>query len=473
MVRMCMSSDRSVSRNFLALVSGEAFSRVIAFVAVIYIARVLGADGYGVIAFAVGINLYLSKIADFAIEWVGSREIARNPGELSRLASAITTARLVLALVLAGFSILLVQLLVHEPDRSIMSLYFLTVIPIAASTRWIHIGLEDTRPVALARVLGESLGLAIVLIVMHETAALWVPPVAQIASESLIALLLIIILRKKGHKFGLSWNMDIALPVFRAGLPLLAHMLLGLVIYNSDLIFLRVFRDTEVVGYYAAAYTLISLLSNLGMSYGMSLLPAMARQGHGTDSERDLYHTGLAQVFAVCLPITIGGCLLAGPIIGLAFGSGYSDSVSALQLLIWAIPLSILRNVPWAALISRGRQDLLLKAIIIAVFVNILLNFILIPSFGMNGAALATIVTEGVVSIVMLRYAIGQGLSFVSMRRLWRPVVASVLMGVVVALTVDDSLVSGLAVGVLVYIFVLTLLGGIRFVKGQLPALNV
>lgn len=468
-----MSSDRSVSRNFLALVSGEVISRVIAFVAVIYIARVLGADGYGVIAFAVGINLYLSKIADFAIEWVGSREIARNPGGLSRLASAITTARLVLALVLAGFSILLVQLLMHEPDRSVMSLYFLTVIPIAASTRWIHIGLEDTRPVALARVLGESLGLAIVLIAMHETAALWAPPVAQIASESLIALLLIIILRQKGHKFGLSWNMDTALPVFRAGLPLLAHMLLGLVIYNSDLIFLRVFRDTEVVGYYAAAYTLISLLSNLGMSYGMSLLPAMARQGHGTDSERELYHTGLAQVFAVCLPITIGGCLLAGSIIELAFGSGYSDSVAVLKLLIWAIPLSILRNVPWAALISRERQDLLLKAIIIAVFVNILLNFILIPSFGMNGAALATIVTEGVVSIVMLRYAIGQGLSFVSMRRLWRPVVAGVLMGIVLALTVDDSLVSGLAVGVLVYIFVLTLLGGIRFVKGQLPALNV
>jgi hypothetical protein len=73
----------------------------------------------------------------------------------------------------------------------------------------------------------------------------------------------------------------------------------------------------------------------------------------------------------------------------------------------------------------------------------------------------------------MLRYAIGQGLSFVSVRRLWRPVVAGVLMGTVVFLAVDDSLLSGLAVGVLVYISVLALLGGIRFVKGQLPALNV
>lgn len=468
-----MQSERSVSRNFLALVSGEAISRVVAFAVVVYIARVLGADGYGVIAFATGINLYLAKIADFAVEWVGSREIARNPGGLNRLASAITTSRLVLALVLAGFSILLVQLLMPEPDRSVMSLYFLTVIPIAASTRWIHIGLEDTRPVGLARVLGELLGLAIVLVVMQKTAALWVPPVAQIASESLIALLLVTMLRQRGYRFGLTWNIKAAIPVFRAGWPLLVHMLLGLFIYNSDLIFLRVFRDTEVVGYYAAAYTLISLLSNLGMSYGMSLLPAMARQGSGTDSERALYHTGLAQVFAVCLPLSIGGFLLAGPVIAVAFGNEYQDSVPALQFLIWAIPLSVLRNVPWAALISRERQDLLLKAIVVAVFVNILLNTLLIPVYGMQGAALATVVTESVVGLVMLGYAGKQGLPFVSARRLWRPVIAGILMAVALVLTVGDNLFAGLTVGVLTYILVLSLLGGIRFAKGRLPVLNV
>jgi len=64
-------------------------------------------------------------------------------------------------------------------------------------------------------------------------------------------------------------------------------------------------------------------------------------------------------------------------------------------------------------------------------------------------------------------------LPFVSVRRLWRPVFAGVLMGGVLILTVDNNLFAGLTVGIMTYILVLSLLGGVRFVKGQLPALNV
>ena len=468
-----MQANRSVVRNFLALGSGEIVSRLIAFAATVYIARVLGADGYGVIAFAVGINLYFSKVADFAIESAGAREIAANRPSLAQLASAIMGVRLALALVVMVLSILAVQLLVPEPERSVVSLYLLTMIPIAASTKWIHLGLEDTRPVGVARVLGEALGLAIVLAIMLQGAALWVPPVAQIASESLIAFLLIIVLRRRGYVFRLSWNPGVALPVFRAALPLLVHTLLGLLIYNSDLIFLRLFRDSEQVGYYAAAYTLISLLSNLGIAYGMSLLPTLTRIGVGTAEEKALYHTALAQVYAVCFPVTIGGCLLAGEIIGLAFGQQYAASTLVLQVLIWSIPMSILRYVPWAALIAHERQHVLMQVNLYAVLVNVLLNVLLIPLYGVLGAAIATVITECVVGAVMLVHARTQGLSFVALRRLWRPTVAGLAMGLVLVATAGLGLPAGLAAGIASYGMVLAILGGIRFQKGRFPGLNV
>ncbi|MGD2112139.1 MAG: flippase [Gammaproteobacteria bacterium] len=468
-----MQSNRSVIRNFLALGSGEALSRIIAFVATIYIARVLGADGYGVIAFAVGVNLYLSKIADFAIEWVGSKEIAAHRDSLKELTSALMGARLALALVLTGISVLVVQFLMPDPERYVLELYFLTMIPIAASTKWVHMGLEDARPVGLARVLGEALGLAIVLLVMSRTAGLWVPPLAQIASESLVALLLFYILRKRGYHFGLTWDMDRALPVFRAAFPLLVHIMLGLFIYNSDLIFLRVFRDSEQVGLYAAAYTLISFLSNLGMSYGMSLLPTLTRQGTGTAEEKALYHTALAQVYAISFPVSVGGCLLASDIITLSFGDQYTGSVLALQVLIWSIPLSIFRYVPWAALIGRERQDLLMRVIFYGALANIALNCLLIPFYGMLGAAAATVVTECLVGIVMLRYAANESLPFVSYRRLWRSTVAGLCMGAVLYALHGRGLPVGLLAGIAAYGAVLTILGGIKLQKGQLPALNV
>ena len=468
-----MSSDRSVARNFLALVSGEVAARLIAFGVVVFIARVLGAEGYGVVAFAVGINLYLSKIADFAIEWVGSKAVARERDRLEALVAAVMGVRLLMALVLTVLTILFVQWFLPEPERMVVSLYCLTILPIAASTKWVHMGLEDARPIGWSRVLGELLGLGIVIAIMLRSAELWAPPVAQIASELMVAFYLWLTLRRRGYRLRLAWDLRTALPVFKAAAPLVLHMLLGLFIYNSDLIFLRFFRDSEQVGYYAAAYTLISLLANLGITYGMSLLPTLTRYGIGTEREQGLYQTALVHIYALCLPVSIGGYLLAGHIIGFAFGEQYSSSTLVLQLLIWSIPLSIARNVPWSGLIARGREDLLLRAIVVAALVNVILNLVLIPPYGMLGAAAATVFTECMVGILMLYFARGQGLRFASPGRFWRPTVAGVVMGASVWAVGGMHLFVGLAVGMVVYGLVLILLGGIRFSRGQLPVLDI
>lgn len=468
-----MQSDRHVARNFLALVSGEVVSRIVAFGVTVFIARVLGAEGYGVIAFAIGVNLYFSKLAEFAVEYIGAREIARHKDTLKQLVSAVMGVRLALTCLLTVIVIILVQLFMPEPERDVLSLYLLTMIPLAANTKWVHLGLEDARPIGLARVLGETLGLVIVLSVMLQAVELWVPPVAQIASETLVAVYLFIVLRQRGYRPGLSLDLKTAMPVFRAGVPLVGHILLGLFIYNSDLIFLRIFRNSEQVGYYAAAYTLISLLSNLGLSYGMTLLPALTRLGAGTDAERAQYHTALAQIFAITFPISVGGCLLAASIIHLAFGEQYIASVLALQILIWSIPLSIFRNVPWAGLIVRHREDLLLKAVFIGALINVLLNIALIPLYGMLGAAVATVLTECLVGTLMLVYAAREGLSFVAFKRFWRPAAAGGLMGVVLYMVSGTYLPVAFITGIAVYGMTLALLGGIRFTKGELPALNV
>lgn len=468
-----MHSSKHVARNFLALGSGEAISRLIAFGAVIYIARVLGADGYGVIAFAVGVNLYLSKIADFAIEWVGAKEIARHRQSFEHLASAIMGTRLALAVVITAVSILAAQWLLPQPERDIVSLYFLTMLPIAANTKWVHMGLEDARPIGLSRVLGESIGLAIVLLLLTGTAELWVPPVAQISSEAVVAILLFMVLKQRGYRLRLSLDLKTALPVFKAALPVLVHLLLGLLIYNSDLIFLRMFRDSAQVGYYAAAYTLISFLSNLGLTYGMSLLPTLTRLGAGTAEEKSLYHTALAQVYAVCIPISVGGCLLAAPIIDLAFGDPYSRSALVLAVLIWSIPMSTFRNVPWAALIARGRQDLLMKAIMYAAAANIAMNLVLIPPYGMLGAAAATIATECLVGFLMLKYAAGQALPFVTLKRLWKPSAAAIVMALAMLTVGVSSLPVGFTAGVVAYLLALAVLGGITLNENRTPSLNV
>ncbi len=455
-----MSTTNQVARNFLALGSGETISRIIAFGVTIYLARILGADGYGVIAFAMGITLYLSRIADFCIDVIGTKEVAKSPDQAGVLVSSVLSLRLALAALLTIVAILIAQLFLEEPERTILSIFFLTLIPIAANIRWVHLGLENARPIGLTRIAGEVLSLMIVLCIVRSKENLWGVPLAQVAGESCFAFLLIIVLRRSYGKIGLRWDLSVAWPIFVQALPLLGQCLLGLIIFNSDLIFLRFFQDSETVGYYAAAYTLNCFLTNVGFSYGMSLLPTLTRLGSKTEEEKSLYQTALAQVYAVCLPMAVGGCMLASQIISLGFGDGFADSIPALQILILSVPITMLRIVSSAALIARGRQGNLLKASIYSVVANLILNILLIPLFGIIGAAVSAVITECIMGLFIIKYATDEGLPFVSVRRFWRATAACIFMAAALTLFGPTSLMGGLALGIASYGLALMVLGG-------------
>jgi len=457
----------------MTLGSGEALSRLVAFGVTMYLARTLGANGYGVIALAAGINLYLAKIADFGVEAAGIREIAGTPAALERLASAVLSARLLLAVGLAMVAGFISVLLLPEPESWVLAIYFLTLIPIAGSTRWIHIGLEETGPVAIARITGEACIFGLVLSFVSGQQHLIRVPLAQFAGELLAAALLIVALFLRGYRFGLHWNFAVARPVLVRGFPLLVQVTLGLLIYNSDLMFLRVFRDSTSVGYYAAAYALIAFVANLGMTFGMSLLPALTKASTDTAEQCTIWNNSLVQIMALCLPLSAGACLLAPSIITLGFGQGYDPSTTALRVLVWSIPFSTLRNVPWVALIARARGERLTSVMAWSVALNLLLNGALVPAYGFIGAGIATVTTECFCAGMMMRAAADEGLPGFPWRRCFTPVVATIVMAAAVIAIGPVTLPLAVATGIAVFLSVLGLFGGLRWRRGEFPKLNV
>lgn len=176
---------------------------------------------------------------------------------------------------------------------------------------------------------------------------------------------------------------------------MVAAALLGLLIYNSDLILLRLIRGPTVAGYYAAAYIPVSLPVNLGLAYRVSLLPTLTRVVDSRTKRLELYHTATAHMFAAGFPIAVGGSLLAPKLMTSVFGASYEPAAGPLQLLIWSVPLCLLRDIPLVALMAAGRESRVLRLTAWATALNLLLNALLIPAYGMYGGAAATVMTEG------------------------------------------------------------------------------
>lgn len=469
---------QTVTRNFLKLGLGELIARVIGFLTVIYIARRLEVEAYGVVGFAQAVLLYFAGLADFGIEALGPREIANKPDRAQHFILPILAARLlitvglVLVLVLVGLSV------PQQPEGLVLALFAFTLFAVSGSTRWIHVGLEQTGRVAVARTVGEVIRALVILLLVHEAADVVNVPLAHIVGETLAAVLLIAWLRPNSVALRPPIDWSVVKPIFRRSWPLAASTLLGLLIYNADLIFLRYFRDAADVGYYLAAFTLINLIGNLGTTYGLSLLPTLTRAGqtdsHPTESHQyDLFQTAMAHVAAVALPLAAGGYLLSADIIGLFFGASYASSAPVLQILILSIPFLLLRSVLQAALITAKRQDRIMWITFWSAALNIALNLLIIPRYGMTGAALTTVATEIIRMVLNHVYATASGFPTAGFRRYWRSGTATLAMAGVLWMAAPASLWISLLLGGVVYVLALTGLGGIRFAKGALPALTV
>jgi O-antigen/teichoic acid export membrane protein len=329
--------------------------------------------------------------------------------------------------------------------------------------------LEQAGRASLGRMLTEVVMVGLVFALVRRPEDLALVPIAHIAGEGVGALLLLRLLPRAIGRLSVVLDPRKIRVLLGESWPLIVHAMLGLAIFNSDFIFLRIFRDSASVGIYAAAYTLISFFLNLGATYTMTLLPVLTRVREDRPAVTALYDGALAQVLAGAIPVAVGGFLVASPVIDLVFGSAYLEAALPLQILLWSIPVSLIRNVSQGALIAYQRQDQLMLTATWAAGCNVVLNILLIPSWGLAGAAAATLLTEILRTTLAARYAHRLGLRLSSPWRFRRVALATSAMAAVVWGLGDAPIGLVVIAGATAYALALAAVGGITFRRGALP----
>jgi O-antigen/teichoic acid export membrane protein len=462
-----------VGSRFLRLASGEAVARFVAFGVSLYLARRLGAAIYGTVALATAVMLYANYIVDCGVEFLGVRDVAAAPGEVSAFVPSIVLFRLLVAGVAVATLTLTGLILLPQPDGAVLAAYSFTLVAAALGTRWVLLGFSRTGTVGIARTAGEATAAVAALVLVRDIGGVVWVPVSQLAGDGLAALVLLLALRRSGIRLQVAYHWERVAPVLHRSWPLVLNALLGLLIFNCDFFFLRLYRDAATVGLYAVAYTLVSFLLNIGVMYGLSMLsPSMRVQGDPV-RERALYVEALARSFAVTLPAALGASLLASGLVDAAFGIRYQASALALTILVWSIPAALFRNVAAATLIARGRQHDLLVTSLWAAGFNLALNFALIPRLGMVGAAAATVLTEVLRTALAFGFVVRAGLPLPPVQRFWRSLAAGLALALAVVLSRGLPLLAVVGLGAAAYGAALTLLGGVRFKAGVIPELAV
>lgn len=456
---------QTVFKNFLWLLTSNVGTRILRGAVTLYAARVLGDAGYGVFAYAFGLAGLFVFVKDIGVDVVLTREVAKNPE--ARPAYLATSFWIELGLLAITLPLLLfvAPLFSKSPEAT-------TLIPLVA----LSFILDDLRDLFVGFFRGTErmefeafvvVGGNLLLTILGFAALLLRPTphtlvLAYVGSSVAGLLLACAFLRGSFWDLFTRFRKELIKPIFVAVWPLALSSLAGvLFLFDVDTVMLGWWKSTADIGLYGAAQRFVGVVSALSVLVGTSAFPALSRFVHQGDraKARELIERILAVLYLISLPIIVGGVLLRGPLMGFVFGASYAQGGLAFAVLLLTMLGGNALGFYSGIIFAHNQQKRTVIFTIIAGFLNVGFNFLLIPVYGAAGCAAATVIADTVYTGA-LWWLSKRSISFTVLPHLVKIAIASALMGVLVAIlaALGVHVLISVVAGAAVYFLLLHLL---------------
>ena len=164
---------------------------------------------------------------------------------------------------------------------------------------------------------------------------------------------------------------------------------------SFDILFLKKYRDDATVAFYSVAIKIMTILSMVIITVNITVSTKISEYFFSKkriDLIKTIQHASRL-IFLLTFPIALMICLFPEYILGF-FGKEYVASKDALIIVIIGQGICSAFGTAPVYLNMTGRQHIFQIILIVAVFINFILNRLLIPEYGMTGAATAFVVSS-------------------------------------------------------------------------------
>lgn len=372
----------------------------IAFFVGIYLARYLGPNQYGLLSYAISFAGLFSSFANLGMDQIVVRELVKYPEKKDTILGTVFRLRIVGSFV-AIFLVTITAYLIKEPT------YNLTLILIISSaTIFQSLGVVElfyqSRVEAKKNVYAQSTSFFItsilkILLIIFEQPLLYFA-IVHLTEFILLSIGYYIVYRTNNLSLSdWKYNGKTAVSLFKDSWPLVLSGVVIIIYMKIDQVMIKNLMTVTDVGYYAVAVKLCEAWYFVAITISTSLFPAIVNAKAINES---LYLSRLQKLYDILALIAIGIAipvtLFSDFIIQILFGSQYQPAASVLSIYIWAALATFLGVASSQYLISENLTKLAFWRTLLGMIVNVIMNLILIPVYGINGAAISTLVSFSV-----------------------------------------------------------------------------
>jgi O-antigen/teichoic acid export membrane protein len=436
--------------------------RLISAFVIILLARRLGAAGFGQYSFAVTFVGFFALFTSFGFNSLIIRDVAKDKSLTSKYINNILSIKILFS-ILAMIVLAISSFFIGKSDIVVTAIYVLGIELVVASftesMRSLFHAYERMEYDSILKIIHKIIWAVLVLFVIYNNLTLVNITLATLFSASLGLLITYIVVRKKISKIKFDTDYKLWKKLIFAASPFALTSLFSMINFRIDQVMLSFMTTDTIVGAYSAAYKIIDILAILPGILLTALYPVFSKY-HATDVKllNKVFNLSLRYVIILSIPIVIGGFLLSGPIINLVYGSEYADSAIVLKILIFISLFSFINSPLFVLLNSIGKQKITMINTAFTALTNIVMNIILIPIYGINGAAFATIVSE-IIFLILSAYQIRKsGIKLNILSKSYKPLISGIVMGVFVWYFIGWNIFILISVAALIYFALLYLL---------------
>ncbi len=370
----------------------------LAFVVTIWLARYLGPEQFGLLNFAMAFVALFGAIATVGLNSVVVRDLVKFPEKTSSILSTSISLQILGGLITFSLIVLAIHFLKPEDAlaRAIAIILGLSmVVKFSETIKYWYESQVQSKFVVWAESAVLVLFAAIKILLILQQAPL-ISFAWAIFAETVVLAIALIILYSIQSKTSKIWQPQLcqAKTLLRESWPLILSGLSVMVYMRIDQVMLGQMLNNEAVGIYSAAVKISEMWYFVPIAIVASVYPAIISSKEKSES---LYQQRMQNLYDLMVYISVFVALIvtfsADWIVISLFGDAYSESGFVLAVHIW-IGLFVSLGVAsskWFLL--ENLSKLIFYRTLYGALLNVLLNLVLIPSFGIKGCLIATLIS--------------------------------------------------------------------------------
>ena len=400
------TKKKSIKMNAILSMINSILTMGFSLITYPYATRVLLAENLGKVNYANSIVSYFVLIAVLGFSTYAIREgsrIRENKKKVNEFCSEIFSLNLYTVVIAYSFLLLAVfKISKLSPYTGLIMLQSITIFSTWISANWINVIYEDYLSITIRSIAIRIISIILLFILVKAPEDYYTYAAITVVSTLVVDMMNFIYVRRYANlrvvkKLNAKKHMPPVLVFFSNSLAVNIYL-------NSDTTMIGWIKGNADVGYYSIAVRIYTAIRSVIAAIYSTAIPRMSLYATKIDKNdfRRLLNRIINIVVFISIPSTVALFMSAEEVVKIIAGNSFEEAVAPLRVLSLAFFFAVLGGIlAYCVCIPLKKERQVLIATIISAFENITLNIVLIPLYGISGAAITTLIAEMTVAIVL------------------------------------------------------------------------